>query len=148
MWSPKTTRDRRAGQHRGGTYVLELAAILPVILVLLLGIIDFALIMYAHGTVSEAARAGARYAIVHGSKAASPVGPAANDTTIESVVRANALALVSSQLTVTSSWSTGRNDPNCPVTVTATYQYRPFIGRLMGLGTVTLRGTTTMLITH
>jgi Flp pilus assembly protein TadG len=125
-----------------------LAAILPFILVLLLGIIDFALIMYAYGTVSEAARVGARYAIVHGSRSASPVGPTANNATIDSVVRTNALALAAAQLTVNSSWNTGHNDANCPVTVTVTYNYHPFIGRLMGLGTIQLSGSTTMTITY
>jgi Flp pilus assembly protein TadG len=144
----KITPSQRAEQPRRGTYVVELAAILPFVLLLLLGIIDFALIMYSYGTVSEAARVGARYAIVHGSAAKSPVGPIANDTTVESRVRASALALAASQLTVTSSWSTGHNDPSCPVTVTATYNYHPFIGRLMGLKSVTLNGSTTMTITH
>jgi Flp pilus assembly protein TadG len=144
----RKTLARRGHQSRRATYVLELAAILPFILVLLLGLIDFALIIYAYDAVSEAARAGARYAIVHGSRALSPAGPTANDATVESVVRANALALAASQLTVTSSWSTGHNDATCPVTVTATYKYQPFIGRLMGLKSVTLNGSTTMTITH
>lgn len=144
----KTTPAQRSERSRRGTYVVELAAILPFMLVLLLGIIDFALIMYAYGTVSEAARVGARYSIVHGSRAGSPVGPAANDATVDGVVRASALALASSQLTVTSSWTASKNDASCPVTVTVTYKYYPFIGRLMGLGTITISGSTTMTITH
>ncbi len=140
--------NRSVARSRRGTYVVELAAILPFTLLLLLGIIDFALIMYSYGTVSEAARAGARYAIVHGSRATSPAGPTGNDATVESVVRANALALAASQLTVTSSWSTGHNDPTCPVTVTVSYTYHPFIGRLMGLHNLTINGSTTMTITH
>jgi Flp pilus assembly protein TadG len=80
---------------------MELAMVLPIVLVFILGSIDFAEAMYAYGTVSEAARTGARYAMVHGSMASSPVGPAANDATVESVVRSNALALNPSALTVT-----------------------------------------------
>jgi Flp pilus assembly protein TadG len=144
----KTTLSRRTGRARRGAAVTELAMVLPIILVFLLGIIDFALVMYAYGTVSEASRAGARYAVVHGSRSAAPVGPTANDATVESVVRANAPALTAAHLTVTSSWGAGSNDATCPVTVTATYDCTLCVARLGGLGCLTVKGSTTMLITH
>jgi len=127
--------------------VTELAVVLPVILLIVLGIIDFAQIMYAYGTVSEASRVGARYAIVHGSASGAPVGPTPNDTTVQSQVQAAALALNTSNLTVTSNWGEAANDLNCPVTVTATYRCPLTAGRIIGLN-VTVSGTTTMIITH
>jgi Flp pilus assembly protein TadG len=142
---PRTSRRRAA---RRGTTVTEVAIILPIVLTLVLGVIDFALVMYAYGTVSEAARVGARYAIVHGSAAASPVGPAANDATVASQVKAAAGGLDTSRLTVASSWGDAANDPNCPVTVTVTYSCPLTGGQLVGLSSVTVSGTTTMLITH
>jgi Flp pilus assembly protein TadG len=125
-----------------------MAIVLPVILMMLLGTIDVAQLMYAYTTVSEAARGGARYAIVHGSMAASPVGPTANDTTVDSVARTYAPALNGTRLTVTSSWGSGTNDAGNPVTVTVTYQCQLATTQLIGLGTVNVKGTTTMLITH
>ena len=40
--------------HRRGTSVTELAVVLPIVLVFVLGAIDFAQVMFAYGTVSEA----------------------------------------------------------------------------------------------
>jgi Flp pilus assembly protein TadG len=136
----------RRGRARRATTVTELAITLPVVLVLLLGVIDFSLAIYAYGTVSEAARCGARYAIVHGSLASSPVGPTANDSTVQTVVQNNAAGLTGVQ--VTSSWPNGSNDAPSPVTVTATCSCPLFVGRFIGINSVTVSGTTTMLITH
>src|SRR3974377_1003331 len=107
----------RRKQPRRGTHIVELALILPVFLMFIFATLDFALIMWAYGTVSEASRAGARYAMVHGSMAASPVGPSANDSTVQAKVKSTALALNTSNLTVTSSWPDGDNNPGHRVTV-------------------------------
>jgi Flp pilus assembly protein TadG len=125
-----------------------MAIVLPIILVFILGSIDFAQVMYAYDTVSEAARGGARYAIVHGSMSSSPVGPAANDATVASQVKTYAPALDPSRLTVTSTWGAGTNDATSPVTVTVTYQCQLSIAGLVGMGNMTVKGSTTMLITH
>jgi hypothetical protein len=63
-------------------------------------------------------------------------------------VRNNAPALLSSRLTVSSSWGFGTNDVGSPVTVTATYACPLMIGNLIGISSVSVTGTTTMLITH
>jgi len=140
---------RRNRRVRRGTYIVELAVILPVFLIFLLGTLDLAWIMYIYGTVSEAARGGARYAMVHGSMSSSPVGPTANDATVATQVKNYAPALNPADLTITSSWPIG-NDATCPVTVTVKFLYQPAVGRLApGLGSsITLSGSTTMLITH
>jgi Flp pilus assembly protein TadG len=117
---------------RPGTTVTEVALIVPIVLLLLLGIAECAQIIYAYGAVSEAARIGGRYAIVHGSQSTSPVGPTANDAALRSIVLANAPGLNSAQLSVTSSWPNGGNDAACPVTVTVTYSYALTIGQLIG----------------
>jgi Flp pilus assembly protein TadG len=138
----------RLRQSRRGTTVTELAFIFPVIAVLVLGSIDFAQVMYAYGTVSEAARAGGRYAIVHGSMAASQVGPTANDATVATIVKNYAPALNASQLTVTSSWGSGSNAAGSPVSVAATYSCPLSIGKFIGLNSVNVTGSTTMTITY
>jgi Flp pilus assembly protein TadG len=125
-----------------------MALILPVLLLLILGTIDFAQVMYAYCTVSEAARAGARYAIVHGSTAPTPVGPTANDATVAGVVKNYSPALNPQNLTITSSWPDGTNTATSPVSVTVSYSCPLSIGHLIGLGPITVSGTTTMTIAH
>jgi hypothetical protein len=80
-------QDTGRSQRRRGTSVTELALVLPVVLVFVLGAIDFAQVMFAYGTVSEAARAGARYAIAHGSASSLPAGPTANDANVQAVAQ-------------------------------------------------------------
>lgn len=145
----QTLSPRRIKPVRSGTTITEMALIVPIVLLLLLGIADMSQVIYAYGAVSEAARIGGRYAIVHGSQSTSPVGPAANDATLQSVVLANAPGLKSSQVSVTSSWPNGGNDAACPVTVTVSYSYSLIVGHLIGYTTpLSISGTTTMLITH
>jgi Flp pilus assembly protein TadG len=133
---------------RRGTSVTELALVLPVVLMFVLGAIDFAQVMYAYGTVSEAARAGARFAIAHGSAASLTTGPTANDSNVAAVVKYYAFALNQSNLTVTSTWGQGLNSSGSPVTVTATYTCYLSVGKLIGISSINVNGSTTMLIAH
>jgi Flp pilus assembly protein TadG len=48
-----------------GQSVVELAIILPLLLIILLGIIDFGRVFYAYVTVTNASREGARYGALH-----------------------------------------------------------------------------------
>ena len=53
-------RDRSLGQS-----LVEFALILPILLILLFGILDFGRAIFAYNSVSNAARSGARVAIVN-----------------------------------------------------------------------------------
>jgi hypothetical protein len=55
-----TKRDRTRGQS-----LVEFALVLPILLILLLGILDFGRAIYAFNSVSNGARSGARVAIVN-----------------------------------------------------------------------------------
>lgn len=57
------TRRGRAVRQRGDSLV-ELAIILPVLLLILMGILDFGRAAYAYNVVANAAREGSRYAMV------------------------------------------------------------------------------------
>ena len=48
-----------------GQTVVEVAIVLPILLVILLGIIDFGRVFYAAVTISNASRVGARYVFDH-----------------------------------------------------------------------------------
>ncbi len=51
-------------QH--GQDIAEMALILPVFLLLLLGIIEFGIILFTYNTVASTAREGARYGVIAG----------------------------------------------------------------------------------
>ncbi len=60
------SKSVRARQERKGFVSLEVILVLPMFMLLLLGLCEFSLLMSARGTVVDAARAGARYATLHG----------------------------------------------------------------------------------
>lgn len=76
-------RSRVAGSRRGQALV-EFALTLPVLILLLVGIIDFGRAVWAVSVVSNAAREAARYAIVHGGSPSNlcPMGPPDQETVI------------------------------------------------------------------
>ncbi len=57
--------SRRAAKDERGQDIVEFALVVPFIALLFLGIIEFGIIVFRYNTVSNAAREGARYGIVH-----------------------------------------------------------------------------------
>ncbi len=55
---------RRAGRRRRGAAIVEFAVVLPLLLVLLFGIIDFGWIFMVRQTLTNAAREGCRVAVL------------------------------------------------------------------------------------
>lgn len=51
-------------RHRDGQSLVEFALVIPLVLLLLMGLFDFGRAIYAYNTISNAARDGARRAIV------------------------------------------------------------------------------------
>ena len=84
-------------------------------------------------TVANAARAAARYAIVHGSSRASGAGttnasgPANNPAQVVTVVKnfASPGVLSTGRLVITINYPNGSNAPGQPVNVTVVYPYDP-----------------------
>jgi Flp pilus assembly protein TadG len=106
----KPTRKLRNEQ---GQTLTEFAMVLPILVVLLFGIIQFGIVFNNYVTLTDAARAGARKAAVSRGSG-NPVGAC------ESQVRAAAPNLEPADLSVScsSSW-----EPGTDVTVTASYPY-------------------------
>jgi Flp pilus assembly protein TadG len=95
--------------------MVEFVIVLPVLLMLLFGVIQFGIAYFNYLTVTDAARIGARKAAV--SRLATP----SPEEVSEAAVRAAARDLDQSKLNVTvveTAWTHGAN-----VTVTATYPY-------------------------
>jgi Flp pilus assembly protein TadG len=110
--------------------MVELVLVLPVLLLVLLGIVQFGSVYSHHVTLTDATRAGARTAAVSRS-ASDPVG-----TTVQAV-RDSAANLDQTKLNVTVApplpWSSGAQ-----VTVTATYPYSiNLLGAVVKSGTLT-----------
>jgi hypothetical protein len=100
----RTLLSRRV--REGGQALVEFAFVLPVFLLLLYGIIEFGRYVYTVQILNNAAREGARYAIVHGSTSLCPSGPmpVTNDcdpggSKVRAVVTSNAVGILTGTIT-------------------------------------------------
>jgi Flp pilus assembly protein TadG len=98
-----------------GQSIVEFAFVLPILLALVLGIVQFGIVFNNYVTITDATRVGARKAAV--SRFLGDNGAAASTATYSSAAGLDPVKLV---VTVTStSWTT----PGADVSVTATYPY-------------------------
>ena len=110
-------------RNRRGQALVELAVALPVLLLVLMGIIDFGRVFHSHLTVTTAARAGARVAIV-----------GAADAEIQEAVRQAAATLDAAALNVEISPGSAERGAGVNVTVQVEYELpiiTPIISRLL-----------------
>jgi len=123
--------ERRAGRksERGATLV-EFALILPILITLLFGVVEFGRLLNAQVVVTSATREGARYASL-GSSAA----------TVTSQVKASCPTLDPTKITVTVTNAGGTS--GTPVTVRVTYEFT-----LVSQGIASLFGSETVNISH
>src|SRR5437868_10346613 len=126
----------RGGQR--GTAILELAMILPVMLLLTVGTLDFGRAIYIQNTLANAARDAARFASVDPS----------NTSCIrtEAQRHASLANLQSANVTIT---PPGNVDLGQPVTVSVQASYRPLVAMVasaIGVPSITLRSSATMQI--
>jgi Flp pilus assembly protein TadG len=136
---------------------VEAALVIPVFLGLVVGMIDLGIGVLHWCVLSEAARQGARQAIVHGALAPSSVGswgpttygPAAatDSSPIAAAVRAALAGMDPSTVTVKVEWPDGDNQPDHSVRVTLTHTYRPLTGLIFS-STFSLGAGSTMRIAH
>ncbi|TAK02453.1 MAG: pilus assembly protein [Chloroflexota bacterium] len=74
-----TARECRRAKGGAGQALTEFALVIPIFLLVLYGIIEFGRYVYTVQVLNNAAREGARYAIVHGAKSVNPSGPMPGD---------------------------------------------------------------------
>ena len=128
----KMTRQRIRWSEERGQSMTEFAIVLPILVVLLFGIVQFGILFNNYVTLTDAARAGARAAAVS-RQAADPVGAAT------AAVQSSASDLNQTNLgvNISSTWA-----PTAPVTVTATYPYSiSLLGWVISSGTLTTKST-------
>lgn len=128
-------RTRRRGEHGQG--LVEFALVFPIMALLLVAIFDLGRLVFAYNDITNAARSGARVAIVNqGSNAA-------RTTTID---QATSLGLATGNVTVSyltpdlSAACASPYDLGCVAEIVVTYDWRaitPVIGNLVGPVTLT-----------
>ena len=119
--------------RRRGQGLFEFAVIAVLTVITLLFIVEVGRIVLVSTTVANAARAGVRYAIVHGSSRAlgstvnSASGPASNPAQVVTVVTnfASAGPLTTSLLVINVTYPGASNAPGQSVNITVVYPYDP-----------------------
>lgn len=155
-WKVRRRASRTANARRGAA-VTEVALILVPLLVLTLGLFDAGVAVFRYHIVAEAARHGARTAIVHGDRAnpGAQWGPAQ----IDAVASSSGIPILTkiqpvlvgcdlSQTQITVDWPEGSNEFGKPVTVTISTEYVPVVAALTNYGPITLSASSTMTIAH
>lgn len=116
-------------QNERGAVAAEFALLLPVLLTILFGIIEFGMIMYGREVVTNASREGARAGIVQ----VSPK-PTSGDITTIATNYLTGTGINPSQVTISVAGAGGASP--AMLTVTATYDYPwliPYIPSVLGL---------------
>jgi|SRR6478672_6174219 len=148
--------NRRRGMGRAGSRaqaLVEFALVAPLFFLLIFAVIDFGRYVYYVQILNNAAREGARYAIVHGSNSLNPTGPTSSDPSgnaVKSVVRSYAVGVIgdSTVLVVNPSWNpTSLNTRGTRVTVQVTYPFHSVIP-VVPLPPVTINGESTLVINN
>lgn len=148
-----TMRILASGRSDRGSTSVEFSLVAVMFVILLVSIVEIARMMLVFNTVANSARAGARYAIVHGvNRTGSGVNGASgpgSTTQVETVVKnfSKAGLLTTSNLTVTVTYPNGDNKAGSPVRVTVTYPYDAFIPYFSTLFGKTIASTTEGVIT-
>ncbi len=133
-------------KKQAGQAIVEFALATLIMIPMIFGTIDIGTYFWAQTTLDNAARAGARYAIVHGSQSQNPCGPG-NTAPIVQVVNNSIAALPNpGSITVNASWDPN-NSPGSSVTVQVTYTWQPFTFVVWN-GTLTINSNATMTIQH
>ena len=135
---------RRIARSRG-TSLIEFSLCAFLLIMVLLSVVEMGRMILLYTTVTNSARAAARYAIVHGSNrtgsgSTGPSGPGANPAEVVQVAKNFASILNTSALTVTVTYPGGNNLVGSLVNVTVSYPYDPLLG-YFPLSGVTLRNT-------
>jgi len=138
----------------------ESALITLALMTLLVGAFDLGTAVFRQHVLSEAARQGARIAIVHGSLAPSAwnggpwgtasYGPvAANTSNVKTqAIQPYLTGMDPANVNVTYSWPDGSNAAEKRVRVTLTTTWTPLLGYIFGGSSHTLSASSEMLIAH
>jgi TadE-like protein len=157
---------RTRGTQKGSTLV-EFGLVFILLMIMMLGILDFGRALYSYHFLSNAAREAARFGSVHGASCGldsdggsctttgGPAGPGNTGPITSYVSGITPPGIDSTQVTTTPTWpgngttvcSTTANAPSCPVEVQVSYNFK-FLFSLVSSTGLTLTSTSQMTITH
>ena len=122
--------------------MVEFSLVFLLFLVMMAGLVEIGRSIWVYNSVTFAAKQGARYAMVHGSRNPIPQGGA----TVEQYTKAEAIGLRPASVQASVSCSPD-NTAGSQVTVTATHELDFIVGRLLGVGpSITLQGSSTKTV--
>ncbi len=131
-----------------GTTLVETTVVMAVLLAVMFGIIDFGRALYTYSFVADAAREGARWAIVRGSKCTQLDHCNATSAEVQTYVQSlSEGATTASSITATLNLPNGNNAPGSIAEVTVTYPFTfvaPFVSKLK----LTMTSTSEMVISN
>jgi hypothetical protein len=144
MRSSRLTVQRRKRQR--GSAIVESTLCFLGFIFLTVGLMEFSMAVYAFNFVTWVASDAARYASLHGNHSSNPASVA----DIKAYVRGQAVALVSSRLTIEESpafvW-VPNNYPGSIVQIKVKYEVHPLVGMLMS-GNMDVSSTSKMVIAN
>ena len=126
-----------------GQSLVEFSLSALMLVLVMFGIFEMSRMLLVYTTVSNAARAGARYAIVHGAHSNSPATSASITTVVKNYL--SAAPVNTSIATITASGYGGL--PGTTVIVNVTYPYDPWVGFYTHLFSINISSTTRGVIT-
>jgi Flp pilus assembly protein TadG len=128
---------RKKNSQRGAVQV-EFALSLLMTIFVMFWLFEMVMLVYTYTVVSDAAKEGVRYAIVHGANSGNPSSPADTSAISAKVLDYAQLSLHDiSAITVTPSYVDGDNKAQDRVSVTVAYPYVPYINLPFTLPTIT-----------
>ena len=142
-----------------GSSLVEMALTMIILLMILFGLIEMCLALYTYHFISDAAREGSRYAIVHGSQCqVSGVSCTATTTQIQNYVENLGFPGINpANMTVTTTWTAypagatcmalACNGPGDLVTVTVSYNF-PLAIPFVPASILAMSSTSSMVISQ
>jgi Flp pilus assembly protein TadG len=147
---------RNSVAGRNGQSLIEFAITLPVLVLLLLGTIDFGMAIFSYSMLRDSAQEGAFYGSFNPANAteienrARNISPRAEDEVFSSPVRLRDTKKIGIDVKILGAACQGAtNGVANSIRVDVTYRYpimMPIIGQLIGSGTIPLRGSATNII--
>lgn len=120
-------RERLQRSPARGSTLIEFTFVILTLMLVILAAVELDRMVLIYTTVADSARAGVRYAIVHGALSGAPNPPSNNPSNVVTVIRdfASAGALTPANLTINVTYPDNDSSPRMRVKVVVQYQYDP-----------------------
>ena len=153
---PVIKRKQLPEKQERGQSMVELAITLPILVLLLLGTLDFGMAIFSYSMLRDAAQEGAFYGSFNPDNVkeienrARSISPRAEDVVFSSPVQLRDIDAVKVSVKALGSACQGNTKGSAnSIQVKVSYRYRmlmPFVGKLIGSNTIPLTGTATNII--